>query len=99
MTRGRLLPANSGTAHFDSHLAGLEGLAAVDILNFGLGLGNPQVTPDVKRTIAEGVLHEAAGRTVDQLAQAENRVIIGLLKLRAETGLNKESTQSIARLK
>jgi hypothetical protein len=33
---------------------------------------------------------------VDQLAQEENRVLIGLLKLRAETGLNKESAQPIA---
>jgi hypothetical protein len=38
--------------------------------------------------VIDGVVHEAAGRSVDQLAQEENRVLIGLLKLRAETGLN-----------
>jgi carnitine 3-dehydrogenase len=36
-------------------------------------------------------MREAAGRSVDQLAQEENQVLIGLLKLRAETGLNTAS--------
>ena len=39
---------------------------------------------------------EAAGRSVDQLAQEENRVLIGLLKLREETGLNKVSAEPMA---
>ena len=46
-------------------------------------LGNPEVTPELKQTIVDGVMREAAGRTVDELAQNENEVIIGLLKLRA----------------
>ena len=46
-------------------------------------LGNPQVTPELKQTIIDGVMREAAGRSVDELAQNENEVIIGLLKLRA----------------
>jgi hypothetical protein len=37
--------------------------------------------------VINGVVREAAGRSVDQLAQDENRVLIGLLKLREETGL------------
>jgi hypothetical protein len=41
-------------------------------------------------------MREAAGRSVDQLAQEENRVLIGLLKLREETGLNKASAEPMA---
>jgi carnitine 3-dehydrogenase len=46
-------------------------------------LGSPQVTPELKQTIVDGVMREAAGRSVDELAREENQVIIGLLKLRA----------------
>jgi 3-hydroxyacyl-CoA dehydrogenase len=46
-------------------------------------LGNPEVTPELKQTIVDGVMREAAGRSVDELAQKENEVIIGLLRLRA----------------
>jgi 3-hydroxyacyl-CoA dehydrogenase len=46
-------------------------------------LGDPQVTPELKQTIVDGVMREAAGRSVDELARDENEVIIGLLKLRA----------------
>jgi hypothetical protein len=46
-------------------------------------LGDPRVTPELKRTIVDGVMREAAGRSVDELARDENEVIIGLLRLRA----------------
>jgi 3-hydroxyacyl-CoA dehydrogenase len=46
-------------------------------------LGNPQVTPELKQTIVDGVMREAAGHSVDELAREENEVIIGLLRLRA----------------
>ena len=41
------------------------------------------VSPALKQTIIDGVLKEAKGRTVEQLADAENDVILGLLALRA----------------
>jgi hypothetical protein len=47
-------------------------------------LGNPQVTPELKQTIVDGVMREAAGRSVDELARGENEVIIGLLRLRED---------------
>ena len=56
-------------------------------------LGTPNITPELKQKVIDGVMREAAGRPVDQLAQEENRVLIGLLKLRAESGLDKENTQ------
>jgi hypothetical protein len=46
-------------------------------------LGNPSVTPELKHTIVDGVMREAGGRSVEELARDENEVIIGLLRLRA----------------
>ena len=54
-------------------------------------LGTPNITPELKQKVIDGVMRETTGRSVDQLAQEENRVLIGLLKLRTETGLNKAS--------
>jgi len=53
-------------------------------------LGNPKITPELKRTIAEGVLQEAGSRSVEQLAQEENELLVGLLRLRGST-VNGES--------
>jgi 3-hydroxyacyl-CoA dehydrogenase len=75
-----------GIKHFMDHLMPpLEGMMKA--------LGTPNITPELKQRVINGVMREAAGRPVDQLAQDENRVLIGLLKLRAETGLNKASAQ------
>jgi carnitine 3-dehydrogenase len=49
-------------------------------------LGTPGLTPEFKQQLADGVREEAAGRSVAQLAEAENEVIVGLLRLRAEHG-------------
>ena len=74
-----------GIKHFMDHLMPpLEGMMKA--------LGTPNITPELKQNVINGVIREAAERSVDQLAQEENRVLIGLLKLRAETGLNKDST-------
>ena len=78
-----------GIQHFMDHLMPpLEGMMKA--------LGAPNVTPELKQKVVSGVLREAAGRSVDQLSQEENRVLIGLLKLREETGLNKASAQPMA---
>ena len=50
-------------------------------------LGTPNVTPELQRTLAEGVMREAAGRTVEQLAQEENETIVELLRMRARQEL------------
>src|SRR6201997_426645 len=47
-------------------------------------LGNPNVTPELKQKVVEGVMREAGNRSVDELAQAENEVIIELLRSRAK---------------
>jgi 3-hydroxyacyl-CoA dehydrogenase len=46
-------------------------------------LGDPKITPQLKRTIADGVLQEAGDRSVEQLARAENQLLVQLLQLRA----------------
>jgi 3-hydroxyacyl-CoA dehydrogenase len=48
-------------------------------------LGNPQITPAFKQTIIEGVLLEAGNRSVEQLAQEENKLLVGLLSIRANS--------------
>lgn len=45
-------------------------------------LGNPEVTPEFKQTIIEGVLEEAGDRSVSQLANEENELLVRLLRLR-----------------
>ena len=64
-----------GIKHFMDHLMDpLQGMMKA--------LGNPSITPELKQAVIDGVIREASGRSVDQLAQDENRVLIGLLKLR-----------------
>jgi carnitine 3-dehydrogenase len=75
-----------GIQHFMDHLMPpLEGMMKA--------LGTPNITPELKQEVINGVMREAVGRPVDQLAREENRVLIGLLKLREEIGLNKASAE------
>jgi 3-hydroxyacyl-CoA dehydrogenase len=66
-----------GIAHFMEHL--MDPLAGMIKT-----LGNPEITPDLKRTIVEGVLQEAGRRSVDQLAHEEDELLVGLLRLRSQ---------------
>jgi 3-hydroxyacyl-CoA dehydrogenase/DNA-binding beta-propeller fold protein YncE len=68
-----------GIKHFMEHLMD-------PLVGMMKSLGNPEVTAEVKQTIIEGVLREAGDRSVDQLAQEENRVLVGLLRLRTANG-------------
>jgi carnitine 3-dehydrogenase len=68
-----------GIKHFMEHL--MEPMAA------GFQhLGNPDVTPELKTTIAEAVLHEAGDRSVETLAQEQNELLVGLIRLRSQQG-------------
>src|SRR5260370_32596820 len=70
-----------GIKHFMEHLMDpLQGMMKA--------LGIPNITPELKQTVIDGVAREAAGRSVQQLAQNENRAIVGLLKL---TGLDSKA--------
>jgi len=68
-----------GIGHFMEHLMSpLEAMIK--------DLKMPDITPALKQTIVDGVLKEAKERSVEQLADAENDVILGLLSLRAKAG-------------
>jgi len=68
-----------GIKHFMDHLMDpMAGLIKT--------LGTPDVTPELKKTITDGVLQEAADRSVEQLAQEENELLVGLIRLRAHQG-------------
>ena len=65
-----------GIKHFMEHLMDpLAGMMKV--------LGTPNITPELKQKVVDGVMREAGNRSVDELAQEENEVIIELLRSRA----------------
>jgi len=69
-----------GIHHFMEHLMGpLEGRMKA--------LGTPNITPDLKQTVANEVMRIAGNRTVEQLAAEENEVLTELLSSRAKVGL------------
>ena len=76
-----------GIKHFMDHLMDpLQGMMKA--------LGTPNITPERKQKVVDGVMREAGDKSVDQLAQDENRVLIGLLKLRGIDKASGETTKS-----
>ncbi|HEX6716829.1 MAG TPA: 3-hydroxyacyl-CoA dehydrogenase NAD-binding domain-containing protein, partial [Pyrinomonadaceae bacterium] len=66
-----------GINHFIEHLMpGLVGMIKT--------LETPEVNDELKQKIIDGVQKMAGGRSVDELAQAENEELLGLLKVRAK---------------
>ena len=69
-----------GIHHFMEHLMDpMAGLMKT--------LGSPDVTPELKQTVADGVMRMAGNRSVEELAEEENEVLTGLLSSRAKVGL------------
>ena len=50
------------------------------------GLGNPELTPELEQQLVKGVLEEADGRTIDELAAERDEMLFGLIGVRAEHG-------------
>jgi 3-hydroxyacyl-CoA dehydrogenase len=70
-----------GIQHFMEHVSG-------PLASWWKDLGTiTDLSPQVKQTIVAGVLEEAGTRTIDQLAQERDEVLLGLLALRAENGV------------
>jgi hypothetical protein len=46
----------------------------------------PDVTPELMQTVIDGVLKEANGQSVEQLAEAENQMVLQFIALRAKAG-------------
>ncbi|HET7238626.1 MAG TPA: 3-hydroxyacyl-CoA dehydrogenase NAD-binding domain-containing protein, partial [Terrimicrobiaceae bacterium] len=74
-----LAGGQGGIHHFAEHLMpGLEGMIKT--------LKTPEFTAELRQTLIDGVLQIAGNRSVDELAQAENKVLLGLIKLREGNG-------------
>jgi len=52
-----------------------------------------EFSPQVTKTIIDGVQQEAAGRSIDELAEERDKVLLGLLALRSETSSEVKSTE------
>jgi 3-hydroxyacyl-CoA dehydrogenase len=67
-----------GMKHFMEHL--------LPVMSSGLwqALGSPTITPQLQKTLIEGVEQQAGNRSVQELADNENEVLVGLLRLRAQ---------------
>jgi 3-hydroxyacyl-CoA dehydrogenase len=67
-----------GIQHFMEHLSG-------PMTSWWRDLGPlTEFSPQIKQTIIDGVAQEADGRSVDQLAETRDEVLLGLLQLRAK---------------
>jgi carnitine 3-dehydrogenase len=69
-----------GIKHFMEHIMG-------PMETWMKALGTPDITPELKQTVADAVLQIAGNRSVEQLAAEENEVVTGLLSSRAKAGL------------
>src|SRR5437667_12342293 len=66
-----------GIKHFMDHLMDpLQGMMKA--------LGTPNITPELKQKVVAGVMRETGDKWGEQLAQAENEVLMGLLKRRTK---------------
>ena len=50
------------------------------------GLGNPELTPELAQQIIKGVLEEADGRSIEELAAERDEMLFGLLAVRGDYG-------------
>lgn len=75
-----------GIHHFMEHL--MDPLAVMM-----KNLGNPEVTTELKQTIIKGVIQEAGNKSVEQLAQEENEILLQLINLRIKASAESTSTK------
>jgi len=69
-----------GIHHFMEHIVG-------PMETWMKALTTPDITPELKQTVAAAVLQIAGNRSVEQLAAEENEVVTGLRNSRAKAGL------------
>jgi 3-hydroxyacyl-CoA dehydrogenase len=67
-----------GIRHFMEHLAGPMAAWWKDLGTI------TDLSPEVKRTIVEGVLQEAGGRSIEELEKERDEELLGLLRIRRE---------------
>ena len=74
-----LAGGEGGIRHFMEHLAG-------PVAAWWKDLGTiTDFTPEVKRTIVDGVLQEAGGRSIEELEKERDEELLGLLRIRRES--------------
>jgi 3-hydroxyacyl-CoA dehydrogenase len=83
-----LAGGEGGIEHFMDHL--MDPMAAG-----WAGLGNPRLTPELKQRIVEGVLDEANGQSIDELAAKRDAMLVALEAIRAKYD-NNESGRPVA---
>jgi 3-hydroxyacyl-CoA dehydrogenase len=77
-----------GIHHFMEHLARPIAACWKD-------LGRPDLTPELQKTIIDGVLKEVGNRTLEQLGRERDELMVGLLRLRAKlTKASRTKTRS-----
>lgn len=79
-----------GIRHFMEHLMD-------PLVGMMKSLGDPNITPELKQKIIDGVLQEAGTRSVEQLASEENQTLLGLLKLRTEVTAEQGPEKKVGR--
>ena len=52
-------------------------------------LGTPELTPELRQKLIDGVRAEVGSRSIQELAEERDRVLLGLLALRADAGKSK----------
>jgi 3-hydroxyacyl-CoA dehydrogenase len=76
-----------GIKHFMEHLSG-------PLASWWKDLGaQTEFSPEVQQKIIDGVLQEAGGRSIDELAEERDKVLLGLLALRNEGSSDAKSTE------
>src|SRR6266404_7225518 len=80
-----------GIQHFMEHLSG-------PVATWWKDLGTlTEFSPQIKQTIINGVLQEAAGRSIDELAGERDEVLMGLLALRTRPSKAGKRTEKAVR--
>lgn len=82
-----------GIRHFMEHLSGPVAAVWKDLGTI------TEFSPAVKQTIIEGAIQEAGNRSIEQLEQERNEVLLGLLDLRAKQTKAVQVTRKIAGVK
>lgn len=76
-----------GIKHFMEHLSG-------PLASWWKDLGaQTEFSPEVQQKIIDGVLQEAGGRSIDELAEERDRVLLGLLALRNEASSEAKNSE------
>jgi len=68
-----------GIRHFMEHLAGPMTAMWKDLGSL------TELTPELRRTIVDGVIHEAGARSVEELEKERDELLLGILRLREES--------------